>query len=358
MKKNFRFHSSQSKNNDADTLKGIVKDIFPKLTGIFVAVGFLIILVYSGQIGYMPIFDINSFTTVLIAVAVAAIFFTFLTAIVLLLPGAYWRFLIGIDNDMLRSIKLKNFAETALFVSPYFFFPTASCFFFFFVLVSMEWIYLVPTIVFQGIFIWFVRCRANDKEQNLVKEWAVYNSAGVATAIAFLLPAVLINSKLAEDVSIEPVFRDTLTYIYLLFVVLLNICIASFSTSKVKLKTASTWVLFSFLAVFGGTGMASDIPEKAMALYKFGALKNVSLPLTHEGCTTLALLDEIEAPEKGGCLLESVNVLSKLGTEHYVELDGRRFPIKSEQVLTWAPERETDENSDTSETSPGTEGGE
>lgn len=137
---------------------------------------------------------------------------------------------------------------------------------------------------------------------------------------------------------------------------LINIGIASFSTSK--LKAAFAWVMFAFFAVFVGTGLASDIPEKAMALYKLGALKNVSLPLTHEGCKTLALMGEIEAPEKGGCLLEDVNVLSKLGTEHYVELSGRRFPIKSEQVLTWAPERETDKNSGTLETNTGTEEGE
>ena len=81
------------------------KEVFKKLPVVFVAIGFLIILAYSGQIGYMPIFDLSSFTTVLIAVAVAAIFFTLLTAFVLILPGSYWRFLIGRENQLMASIR-------------------------------------------------------------------------------------------------------------------------------------------------------------------------------------------------------------------------------------------------------------
>lgn len=74
-----------------------------------------------------------------------------------------------------------------------------------------------------------------------------------------------------------------------------------------------------------------------MEIYKFGAIEDASIVLKEDGCKTVKNYGLIEDSWRGGqCFLENARILSRLGSDMYIEKGGLRVTINNFQVNSWS----------------------
>jgi len=122
--------------------------------------------------------------------------------------------------------------------------------------------------------------------------------------------------------------------------------IAYATTDKDSLKKAVVIALGGVVLVAIGTGMLAEIPRKTMALYKLGNIESATLHLKKDVCNVFSTIDTPRKTEKS-CVLENVEILSRLGTEYFVNVDGREAVIPSHYVIQWYSKPKTKEGANT-----------
>lgn|GEM_PF-4303992 len=336
MTKTHNCSTAQYDNNENNAPKAISSAFIRQLTKrtlkylppTFAAIGFLLILVYCMQIGYMPIFDLSTLTTVLVSVAFAALSLTFLFVLVLLLPGVYWRIITGESEQLKTIMAIPDFFSRTRSIAPFFVIPSITWFCVIFWFASKNVVFLPFAVLSALLFIVFL---LHSKEYAFFKDWFKFNLSGAFTAFAFLFPTLLINDKFAGT---APVYKDTFTYVYLLLVAFINVIVIGATTDKDSLKKAVVIALGGVVLVAIGTGMLAEIPRKTMALYKLGNIESATLHLKKDVCNVFSTIDTPRKTEKS-CVLENVEILSRLGTEYFVNVDGREAVIPSHYVIQW-----------------------
>ena len=95
--------------------------------------------------------------------------------------------------------------------------------------------------------------------------------------------------------------------------------------------------LAAFFMVFASFEIFHRIPERVMEIYKFGAIEDASIVLKEDGCKTVKNYGLIKDSWKGGqCFLENAKILSRLGSDMYLEKDDLRITINNSQVMSWS----------------------
>lgn len=69
--------------------------------------------------------------------------------------------------------------------------------------------------------------------------------------------------------------------------------------------------------------------------------------LTKEGCDIFKAYKINTTPINDKCLAGEGKIISKVGTETYLEFNHKKFPISSENILSWVPKSIIKEKNET-----------
>ncbi len=297
--------------------------------------GLFVIAIYFYQIRYMPILDLNSLASMLGIIAVTAITFTILTAVLLFLPGFYWRFLLSESTyvkGLLKGAKLEA-ALKSIFLP--FVLSTSAGFFAIFSFFSdgviYKWLFILSLL---GLLKYSISV-VNGSKLRKVKVFIYLFFIGVVAGFMLFFPGYIFTLPLGEANGISTLAKDFVIFIYLAALLVFNTSVVVI-TEDVKhfsrLKRPLIACVFLFLI---GSGLHTRIPSLVMQAYKLGAIESADLVINKDGCEVLRAYKIKKGPFGSVCVLSNTGILLRIGAEYYLENDEFRFTLPSKFVQSW-----------------------
>ncbi|MHA2940315.1 hypothetical protein ACXJY6_18730 [Vibrio sp. RC27] len=315
----------------------------------FLVIGGGVFIFFYASIGYMPDFDFKSSVTILSAVSITTIVTIIALATILIMPGVMWTKLWA-DNSKIRSNwedgeSKQSFIKTLLWLG-------APILFFFGLLLIItsdkwQWWYAIPYVLSGLVISYFIIRKLSELKNKtiffeLVKMWFT----SLICSLLAIYPLLLILKLLSTEVVVKDATYYILGFTVIFIIALINVIatVPPKNTNKLGyylgLGTSSLIIIF---AVFGAFG---KIPTQVMKAYKLGSIDTESVIFKSEACGTLELLDvsiirkKFQLPEQPKlskqCLVKNVKILSRLGSDMYLEIGDLKIAIKSSEILSWS----------------------
>jgi len=348
----------------------VQKNIIASFSFIFLLFGGLIFFIYYLDIKYIPNLDLISSVQLLAVASLTGIILILSAIATLIFPGLFWQKYIY-ENEIIANVwSDKKSRILVIFIIPMFF-----------VYFSLFLLYIAhesefKIIKYQGIVIYlciiilnlllillYRRGLQNLKFKKLArKKLIIKHKVQRVTRKEFLGNYIICMGVAYYGSFISIIPTTALTFVFLgnyredfnsfaigcLFLTLCVFISNSIILGKPKDVNSIYWFftvgLISFLCITALTNTVSTFPKAIMKTYKLGNIETSSIVIDKQGCNTInktLKLHKLQDPEKDdgflhfpikneSCIIPNVHILSKLGTEAYIEFEFDETSIKIE----------------------------
>ena len=308
------------------------------------AIGGLVFLAYFTQIEYMPELDLSSSAAIFAAAAASAILIMLVLAGVFILSGAFWSSTNkGTALSALWIDKSGNYTNQGAllwFLAPILIAISS--------IISITKSHIIEGItiitassISYGILAW--RNLPAITIRTFTKAFLGFLISIVISAFILAFPLTLIFMMAASG------SKNDLTTPWFSALLLSALVLAANLLVVIKPKTINpiTWyavigfgVLIIVLIHFD---RFSVVASRTLQIFKFGNITEASVVLNKDGCTAAEALElkAIEKKSEETCILRNAKILSRLGSELYIEGQNLnnsfiRLSIPSAFVVTWS----------------------
>jgi hypothetical protein len=314
------------KQSSPSVLKNILEWVRPLLY-IGVIIGLLLSLFYYVRIGYFPIMNLHALYTLIGVLAVTAVVFAMLLAAMFIFPAIFWGE--GWLKDYMPEKKNNYWFILAWYIFPVGFLANLTMDLFF---LKTIWVSFIPILGYALYLFFAFRRKKEDvfrinKKQYYILSY-VYHTfiSSVVFALAWLL--VL---KFSTEIGIFAYFFSGIVLL-----VLSSLAVLEPNSSVSKTVFRLVVGIFTLIIVVVYQIGLPKTSQEMMSFYKFGSFEVSKLVLSEDGCKTFEFF-EINPRRKGGDMCEiqeKVTILSRLGEEVYVDVNGTRFTFPSKNLIS------------------------
>jgi len=268
----------------------VKKNIIASFSFIFLLFGGLIFYIYYLDIKYLPNLDLISSVQLLAVASLTGFLLVLSTISMLIFPGLFWQKYI-FTNETLTNVWSNKLSRIIV-------------------------IFICPTI---SVYYYLYSLVANQSGFKIIKYHKYMVLAYYASIISILPTMLLILVFLSS-------YKDDIKNfdIGCLFLIVCIVISNSIAIGKPEDVNSTYWFftvgLISFLSITVLTNTASTFPKAIMKTYKLGNIETSSIIVDKQSCNT------INNP--------NVLILSKLGTEAYIEFDEINIKIKDKEYKT------------------------
>lgn len=293
---------------------------------------------YYAKIGYMPIFDLQSSLMVLGAASITAIFLIIIITSIFLLPGLIWREGWG-NNTKYRSLwyfRQKNGRDKKVhfhLIFAFFVIPISAFWIIFFSAMKFGiWISFLVVVLLPVMWLGLKKfSRFNYKSVN--KESLVYFLVTLTASIASFVPIVM----LSENLNISSISKEYIVYFIAIIIATLNTVAAAKPKNIDNLKFFCILSIISIYILLVSFELAKPIVNKVMNIYKFGSIQAENIILKKPGCDIFSLQGgTLYLTKNEFCLIQNVEILSRLGDNYYISTNKANFEIPKIYVASWS----------------------
>ena len=318
-------------------LKYFIVNFFKTFWTLFLLIGLATLGFYYIHIEYIPNLDLSSITFILIIISALTIFTIFSFIVIFTLPSLAWS--IWAEDSELKHYWMdkegRNHKKTARWFS---------LTIIYWVLISFITYYSI--VVGVGIFIISISCaylilKKNNQRRltnkRLVFEigmYCVFSLASfVSTSMLLWAISTIYNYTFIDVFNSQALLKLAVVCIVIIFI---NLIISSLSRSFNNLIIASILGFIGAFFLIVNFDIWERVPQSIVSRLKIGNINTSSIVLRSEGCEALKLSGWKTQPEDNNlCVIYNVKILSKLGTEMYLEKGNARLAIDTTQVVTW-----------------------
>lgn len=333
-------------------IKQKLKDYFfnnpiKTMTFIMSLIGGLVFVVYFMSIKYMPVFNFDSAIVLLFFIALTGMLLFLGMALLLSLPGFLWAEVYGKNSEILPQISENEEGKVALFF-------TAPIIIFYSILTlsfsfseNSEYRFIVLTIALTLIVIFlaafvsaFKQCLIKFVVKNPKKEIAWLCFASILSAFISLL-TFMVLIPFFQKIPDATKLIDVISIVVMLCLLTLvaNVIVSVLSKKLITKVMVSCALVVAILMVSQSHSMIS---AAVMKIYKLGHFTVKTIALNESGCYVLQsfgvknITSDAAFPDY--CSADNVKVLSRLGKESYLDMEGKQFPMNNDFILSWVVE--------------------
>ena len=164
--------------------------------------------------------------------------------------------------------------------------------------------------------------------------------ANIVSCFCIILPIyflLLLTAQSKENDSLLGLFIFSIFTISLIFINILNITISKKVSDFNRIIFS---LLLGFILLFY-TLLAFQkfdiITNKTLEIYKIGNFKVEKIVLNKEGCEIFKAYNIQTVTLHDKCTANNGTIISRIGLESYLEFDNKRFPMASNNILSWIP---------------------
>lgn len=322
----------------------IFNNLITTVWSILLSIGGIIMIFYYTSIEYLPLFDIQSF--LIVVVSIAFLFLTITSSIIFLniIPSLCWYEIFSKETQV-NQLWEENSDISLKKIFIWYSIPNLIliCFILLLILHSLfiKNIYLLPIFAYI-LFTAFTYSKINTLNLDIktfLLEFLKFQIANIASSFMLIFTVYLVFLlALTNDESKE--LTNTIFAIVfigiIIFINTINISISKKVNAKKRILISLT-LGFSFLFfLLLSFDKANLIPLKIMEILKVGNFTTDKILVKKEGCKILESYNIIEEnSNKEICSIQSVKILSRIGTETYLELNNQKISIPSEYISSW-----------------------
>jgi hypothetical protein len=347
---------------------------FLALLNVGLIIGGILAYTFFAKIKYLPEFDLQNATTLLIGVALVGIITTIIFAICLTLPSwlikNFWASWITLstDDDNYSSEELKaikSHQANSLIISSALigvFVILEWCLFFYYfdnlnfkLFLKCAALFLI-VLAIQVVRYWVIYRRFDRKEAELI----IGNKSNYIKSNLVLLSAWVISSLVLILILIKPIFQfiqdkywfGLLLNIFLLLMIIFNNSLLAaghiFNKNKIQLLIVNIAIIFSSLIAYVGLPSSQiDYVNVPFQTFHLGDIRDSVFIVKKETCHMLNTLkpDSCLGNDNLGCVHPKI-VASRIGKEYLLIFDSLdssnsktkeiTVPLKKEDVVGWS----------------------
>lgn len=336
----------------------ISANIIKTLSFLFLLFGGLIFFIYYIDIRYLPDLNLANIGTILSFASITGIILIISIVLMLVFPAFCWDRAIY-QNEIIRNIWTDKARKTIVIIV----FPV-------FVIYSSIFLYLKKDNIWWitlnllwiiSLYLWGANesKKRHLSQKKFLQEYSSFLAYKIFGSFISIIPIIMLIAIFLNDYKEKNLITACIFLISgIMFVNILIIFIPNSETSVYKYPIFG---IISFLIIIIFTNKTTLFPRVIMETYQLGNIKASSIVLNKKGCIAInqvMALHQIEnAPsnkilqfkiENDSCVIPDVYILSKLGKEFYIEINGVRtenkkkqdisikFPISSSDVTTYS----------------------
>ncbi|WOE40503.1 hypothetical protein [Acinetobacter chinensis] len=308
------------------------------------SIGFVILVFFFTQIEFLPTFDLQAILSVFTTVTIFCIFCIVILTLMNILPSLTW-FEIFIGNPE-NSYFFKNNKNKNIIL--YFGLPLilsiSSLTIIVFKDAFNQWILLIPIFIYiimlSEFYITLKLSNIFNEEVKAESELLKLFLANTVSSFCMIFPIyflLLLTSQSKESDSWIGLFIFSVFVIFLIFINIINITI---SNEFNNFKRIIFSILFGFIILFY-TLIAFQkfdiITNKTFEIYKLGNFEVEKIILNKDGCEIFKAYEIPITTFGDKCTAIDGKIISRIGTESYLEFKDKKFPLSSNYVLSWIP---------------------
>jgi len=346
----------------------VKKNIIASFSFIFLLFGGLIFYIYYLDIKYLPNLDLISSVQLLAVASLTGFLLVLSTISMLIFPGLFWQKYIFTNETLTNVWSNKLSRIIVIFIC-----PTISVYYYLYSLVAnqsgfkiikYQWIVILNLILIFILYIWgqvkYNSLQVHGKKfiikhkiqqftwKNFLFDYVKYMVLAYYASIISILPTMLLILVFLSS------YKDDIKNfdIGCLFLIVCIVISNSIAIGKPEDVNSTYWFftvgLISFLSITVLTNTASTFPKAIMKTYKLGNIETSSIIVDKQSCNTInktLKLYKVKDPKKEdgflhfpikkeSCIIPNVLILSKLGTEAYIEFDEINIKIKDKEYKT------------------------
>lgn len=315
--------------------------LLSSLWSLFLLLGGSVFIGYFAHIEYMPDLDFSSSVAIVGAAAISALMLAFMMLVIFVFPGASWAGLLG-DNSKVQALWTdKDGRQKIRRVALWFGAPLITFYASGVAAIFVWWLPfpIVLSVILGSCFLarHWVGKSGRDLAVALFYVWG----AGLLSAFFAFFPFWLIYVLGFSSENYNEPDRWFVVIVVGMIVALINLAaVAKPENVKSIIWYSGLGALALFITITR-LGQYHVIPSRVIQLYKFGNIQSADIVVSDKSCRALEALD-IEPQTSGQvCRLYEVTILSRLGSEFYIEADRHerrslRVAIPSEDVVAWS----------------------
>lgn len=323
---------------DKEKLKNYIYENFMSFFwSCFLLLGGGVFVAYYSYIGYMPEFDFQSSVIILAGASITSIFIITILIVTFILPGLFWSSSIG-EKSKIKSRWQDDKGNKALSKTSLWFGIPVMFFYGFAIIFPFSWkiafIYLVIGILIAVVLLYKV---LGLQKKELAKEFFYMTFTYLCCSVLMLLPMYTLITLSSSEVELSKGSPVLIGIIVAAFTLFANV------VATAKPKNSNGLIYFPFLGgltlvvVLSSFEVFHRVPERVMEIYNFGAIKTKAIVFNKDGCKALerhGFTFNIQDNEL--CVINNAKILSRLGTDMYLEIDSLRLTIENKNVLSWS----------------------
>jgi hypothetical protein len=325
----------------------ILNNLITTIWSILLSIGGIVMIFYYTSIEYLPLFDIQSF--LIVVVSIAFLFLTITSSIIFLniVPSLSWYELFLKESKVNRILEKNNdISLKKIFI----WYSLPSSILTSLILISIlnnffiKYLFLLPLLLY---FLYISYCykhinKLNLDFKNFFSELLKLQIANIVSSFTLIFPIYLIFLLALTNNKSEELTNTIFTIILIgiiIFFNTVNITLSKKINAKSRIIISLTLgfsFLFFLLITFNKTTL---IPLKIMEILKVGNFTPAETLFKKEGCDILRsyniTLDKDKDKDKEICSVQNIKILSRIGTESYLELNNQKISIPSDYITSW-----------------------
>ena len=310
--------------------------------------GFIVLVFFFTKIEFLPTFDLQSIFTIFVTVTIFSIFCISILALMNILPSLAWYEIFIRNSEELYFFIDKN--ENLKFFPIFFYFglpiilTVSSVTILIFKDLISQWYLAIPLTIYIFsllIFVLLIKFYSYKNPTLRVKnELFKILIANIVSCFCIILPIyflLLLTAQSKENDSLLGLFIFSIFTISLIFINILNISISKkvsdFNRIIFSLLLGFILLFYTLLAF----QKADIITNKTLEIYKIGNFEVEKIVLNKEGCEIFKAYSIQTVTLNDKCTANNGTIISRIGLESYLEFDNKRFPMASNNILSWIP---------------------
>lgn len=310
--------------------------------------GFLVLILFFTSIEFLPTFDIQSVISIITTVTIFSICCIIVLALMNVLPSLSWYELFISNSKNLYFFQKEDDQLDFFQILYYFGFPIILSISSLAILISNNdyylWYLLIPFSIYILILLNFsYKIKKNYSEVIIKNELMKIITANIVSSFCIILPIyflLILFSQSNEHNSFIGIGIFIAFVAVLIFTNIINIVI---SKKNNNFKRILFSMFFGFILLFY-TLVAFQkfdiISKKTLELYKIGNFEIEKIFLKKEGCEIFKAFEIETTPIDDKCIAYNGKILSRIGTETYLEFENKKFPLSSSYIVSWIPKVE------------------
>lgn len=182
--------------------------------------------------------------------------------------------------------------------------------------------------------------KKRDIKANSLLILTQWTAANITSSFCIIFPIYFLLLAGSQSKNSNSTVGIIIFILLILLLLLTNIVNITISNKKDPIKRLLLSMLFGailLLYTLISFQKLDIIFNKALEIYKIGNFEVNSIVLTKEGCDIFNAYGIITTPINDKCRADEGRIISKVGTETYLEFNHKKFPISSENILSWVP---------------------